>query len=121
MQRRARPSKPTWVAWLLSVVLLAALFAAYLVVTHRAVGTDVPVGNADLSQRDTIYFSIHLATLGIGCVVGFCLGKWLNGLGAAFALLFLVILVSSLTATQVATYKLACGGGQNNIVRHWTC
>ena len=121
MQRRARPSKPTWVAWLLSVVLLAALFAAYLVVTHRAVGTDVPVGNTELSQRDTIYFSIHLATLGIGGVVGFSLGKWLNGLGAAFALLFFVILVSSLTATQVVTYKLACGGGQNNIVRHWTC
>ena len=121
MQRRARPTKPTWVAWLLAVALLLTLFAAYLVVTHKAVGTDVPIGNAALSRRDTIYFSIHLATLVIGCVLGFGLGKWLNGFGAAFALLFLVVLVSSLTATQVVTYKLACGGGQNNIVRHWIC
>ncbi len=121
MQRRARPTKPAWVAWLLSVVLLLTLFAAYLAVTHKVVGTDVPNGNAALSRRDTIYFSIHLATLVLGCVLGFSLGKWLNGFGAAFALLFLVVLVSSLTATQVLTYKLACDGGHNNIVRHWTC
>lgn len=121
MQRRARPSKPTWVAWLLSLVLLLSLFAAYVAVTHTAVGTDVPVGNADLSQRDTIYFSIHLAAVIIGFVLGFSLGKWVNGQGAAFALLFLVILVSSLAATQVVTYKLACGAGRNDIVRHWTC
>jgi len=121
MQRRARPTKPTWAAWLISVVVLPTLFAAYLVVTHKVVGTDVPIGNAALNQRDTIYFSIHLATLVVGCVLGFSLGKWLNGFGAAFALLFLVVLVSSLTATQVVTYKLACSGGQNNIVRHWTC
>jgi len=37
------------------------------------------------------------------------------------ALLFFVVLVSSLTATQVVTYKLACSGGENDIVRHWTC
>ena len=121
MQRRTRPSKPTWVAWLLSVVLLIATFAGYVFVTHAAVGSDVPVGNAALGERDAIYFSIHLATIVIGCFCGFILGKWLNGMGAAFALLFVVVLVSSLTGTQVVTYKLACGGGPNNIVRHWTC
>lgn len=121
MQLRARPSKPTWLAWLLSVVLLLLIFGAFIAVTHSAVGADVPVGNAAMSRRDTIYFSIHLATIVVGCLVGFLLGKWLNGLGAAFAVLFLVVLVSSLTATQVVTYKLACGGGENDIVRHWTC
>lgn len=121
MQRRARPSKPTWVAWLLSLVLLLSLFAAYVAATHAAVGTDVPVGNADLSQRDTIYFSIHLAAVIVGSVLGFSLGKWVNGQGAALALLFLVILVSSLAATQVVTYRLACSTGKNDIVRHWTC
>ncbi|MEP7216245.1 MAG: hypothetical protein ABI782_08330 [Anaerolineaceae bacterium] len=121
MQRRARPSKPAWAAWLLSVVVLLALFAAYVLVTHRTVGAEVPLGNAELNQRDTIYFSIHLATVVVGSVLGFALGKWLNGLGAAFALLFLVVLVSSLAVTQVVTYRLACDGGQNNIVRHWTC
>lgn len=121
MQRRARPSRPTWLAWLLSVALLVLLFAAYVVITHAAVGTRVPVGQAAMSRRDSIYFSIHLATILIACLFGFALGKWLNGLGVAFALLFVVVMVSSLAATQVVSYKLACGGGQNNIVRHWTC
>lgn len=121
MQRRARPSKPTWVAWLFSALLLLGLFAAYVFIVHRVVGTDVPVGQDAMSERDTIYFSIHLGVIVIGCLLGFILGKWLNGLGAALGLLFFVVLVSSLTATQVVTYKLACSGGENDIVRHWTC
>ncbi len=121
MQRRVRPSKPTWVVWLLSIVLLLLVFGVFIAVIHRVVGDDVPVGGAAMSRRDTVYFSIHLATILVGCLLGFVLGKWLNGLGAAFALLFLVVLVASLTATQVVTYKLACGGGENDIVRHWTC
>lgn len=121
MQRRARPAKPTWVAWLLSVVLLLCLFAGYIFATHAAVGADIPVSSAAMSRRDTVYFSIHLGSIVVGSVSGFALGKWVNGLGAAFALLFLVVLVTSLAATQVVTYKLACDGGQNNIVRHWTC
>ena len=121
MQPRARPSKPKWVAWLVASVSLLLIFAGYVAVTHAAVGREVPVGQAAMGRRDALYFSIHLATILLSSVIGFVLGKWLNGQGAAFALLFFVVMVSSLTTTQVVSYKLACGGGRNEIVRHWTC
>lgn len=120
MQRRARPPKPTLVAWLLSCLLIGTTLAAYVIAAHILVGSDVPSSAAQADQRDTTYFAIHAAGLLFSLIAGFTLGKFLNGLGVAFGLLFFVVVGTAMSAGQVAAYQAACNG-QNGIIRHWTC
>lgn len=120
MNRRTRPPKPSWVAWSASVLLLAIIIASYVALAHLLTGSDVPSGDVETGRRDAVYFAIHGGTLLTALVAGFTLGKWLNGLGVAFALLFLVVVGATLSVGQIAAYQAACAG-QNDIIRHWTC
>lgn len=120
MQRRARQPKPTWAAWLVSVAALCLLLAAYVAAANILVGADVPATDEAASRRDTVYFTIHLAGLLLALAAGFAVGKWINGLGVAFGLLFFVVVASSMSMGQVVAYQAACHG-QNDVIRHWTC
>jgi hypothetical protein len=53
-------------------------------------------------------------------VLGFVAGKWFNGLGIAFATLFVLVLGICMVTVQMASYELACHG-HNDLVRHWQC
>lgn len=120
MARRRRNPRPAWLQVTLAVAGLL-LFAAGYVVAMRLVLDTSPVATArDANDRDFLYLLIHGGLL-VGCAcVGFALGKWLSGMGVAFALLFVVVLSVSMVGTQMGSYELACQG-HNDVIRHWTC
>ncbi|MBA4179104.1 MAG: hypothetical protein C0506_00805 [Anaerolinea sp.] len=101
-------------------MLLAAIIAAYITAARLLVGSEAPTSPLEADHRDTIYFSIHGGVLLFALVAGFILGKWLNGLGVAFGLLFFVVIATAMAVAQIAAYQAACMG-QNDIIRHWTC
>ena len=107
-------------AWLFSCLLIGLIVTGYAVSAHILVGSDVPSSAAQADQRDTTYFAIHAAGLLFSLIAGFTLGKFLNGLGVAFGLLFFVVVGTAMSAGQIAAYQAACNG-QNGIIRHWTC
>jgi cytochrome bd-type quinol oxidase subunit 2 len=107
-------------AWLFSCLLIGLIVSAYVISAHVLVGSDVPSSASQADQRDTTYFAIHAGGLLFALVAGFTLGKFLNGLGVAFGLLFFVVVATVMSAGQIAAYQAACNG-QNDIIRHWTC
>ena len=72
------------------------------------------------STRDTLYAAIHLGVLAFAAVAGFALGKWLNGLGLAYATLFVVVLATAMVFGLFGSQALACRG-HNDVLRHWSC
>lgn len=72
------------------------------------------------THRDTVYVGIHLGLLAAATIGGFVVGKWLNGLGLAYAALFAAVLASTMVLAQLSSHALACSG-HNDILRHWVC
>lgn len=97
------------------------LFVAglYLVALHVSIGP-LPETPGDMEARDNLYFAIHGFFLFVAAAGGFSLGKWINGLGLAFAVLLLALTSTLMVAVQVGSYELACRG-HNDLVRHWQC
>jgi hypothetical protein len=121
MAQPRRPAKPLAIQILVIALGLLLLVGLYLLAMRLTVDlsmkTDTP---AQLDRRDEIYGLIHLGILLLGLVSGFGAGKWLNGLGVAYAGLFAVVLVTAMVATQLGSEELACHG-HNDLVRHWRC
>jgi len=103
----------------LTLALFLFLFGLYLLSLHETVASPGETAS-DLNARDRLYFGIHGFFLVIAATTGFSLGKWINGLGVAFAVLLLASTAAAMVGTQVATYELACSG-HNDLVRHWQC
>ena len=80
---------------------------------RQYLGTVVP-------QTDNVYAALHIGLLAVAAVIGFVLGKWLNGLGLAYATLFVLVLSVIMVGAQLTTYELACRG-HNDLIRHWQC
>lgn len=99
---------------------LLFFMAVYLALMRFLVGVSQLDDNTTADRRDLIYFEVHTGLLISAALIGFGLGKWLNGLGVAYATLFVVALASAMALTQVGSFALACEG-HNDIVRHWTC
>lgn len=106
---------------LLAIVLLALLVVGYVAAMRATLGVSEVHSDRDAAERDTVYLVLHGGLLAIGAVAGFAAGKWINGLGVAFAVLFVVVLAVAMVAIQVASFELACAGGQNGLIRHWHC
>ena len=102
--------------------LLGLLFVVgvYLLVMHLTVHANEAGGSRTASERDATYALMHLGILLVALVFGFALGKWLNGLGVAYATLFFLVVASSMVFIQLGAHDLACRG-HNDIVSHWTC
>ena len=100
----------------LLVVAGSYLLAMYLSVDRLAADSDTSV-----EERDLIYLWMHLGFVTGAAVVGFAVGKVLNGLGFAFAVLFLATLLGLMALGHVGSHALACEGGTNDVFRHWTC
>ena len=101
---------------LLQVSLAAAgllLFAALYVLLMRIAlpGSQLETVRA-ADDRDLAYLAIHLGLLAGGAIAGFFLGKWLSGLGLAFALLFVVVLSVSMVAAQIGNLRTRLPGPQ---------
>lgn len=121
MERDREPSGKHAAFQATVAVAVCVLFLAAYVAAMRALLdlSDVADG-ADIDRRDTVYAYVHLGLVLIAAVVGFVVGKWLNGLGLAYALFFVIMLLIGMVATQGVTYELACHG-HNGLIRHWQC
>ncbi len=115
---RGRPKSNGLIVFL-TLVLLVMLVAAYVGVMNLLL--EVSEGeNVDTARRDLAYSYVHLVLLVGAAVIGFLAGRWFNGLGIAFATLFVVVQVVGMLTVQLSTYEQACHG-HNDIVRHWQC
>lgn len=104
----------------LALLGLLFLLGGYVLSMHLLVHS-TEVGPAfTASDRDATYAAVHGAFLLGTIVFGFLLGKWLNGLGLAYATLFFFVVACSMVFVQLGTHTLACHG-HNDITVHWTC
>lgn len=99
---------------------LLVLFAAYFAIMRAVVGVSDIESKADANYRDTVYLIVHLGLLSVAAVLGFVAGKWLSGLGVAYAMLFVIVLALGMVFAQAGSYELACRG-RNDVIRHWSC
>jgi hypothetical protein len=120
MQQVPRPPRPAILQVSLVVAGLLLFAAIYILVMHSILDVSRVVSKHDADFRDKIYLVVHIGLLAAAVLAGFALGKWLNGLGVAFALLFFIALATTMVGAQAGSYELACHG-HNDVVRHWTC
>lgn len=106
--------------FLVSLVGLALLAAGYIAAMRATVRYSQLDDAHTASERDEVYFALHMGLIVAAAVLGFLLGKWLNGLGFAYAVLFTSVLAVGMVGVQVGSYELACEG-HNDLIRHWTC
>jgi len=100
-----------------ALLLLGTLYVGLMRATVRLSQLDA---EHSASNRDGMYFYLHTGVLLLGALSGFGLGKWLNGLGIAYAVLFVVALAVVMVMAHLGSYTLACQG-HNDLIRHWTC
>jgi hypothetical protein len=103
----------------MTIALFVFVASLYLVSLRVSIGP-LPQTPADLEARDNLYFAIHGFFLVVAVAGGFSLGKWINGLGFAFAVLLLALTSAFMVTVQIGSYELACRG-HNELVRHWQC
>lgn len=115
-----RPGRPTPIIVFVALLLLLALIAAYVATMNAVVDVSRVNSDNDADRRDAAYAYLHIVFLVGAAVIGFLAGKWLNGLGIAFATLFVIVLVIAMLGIQLSSYELACRG-HNDLVRHWQC
>lgn len=120
MQRRRRPPKSPALQALVAFGGLLVLFAAYFAIMRAIVSVSEVESKADANYRDAVYLVVHLGLLTAAAILGFTVGKWLNGLGVAYAMLFVIVLALGMVFSQAGSYELACRG-RNDVIRHWTC
>lgn len=120
MARRRRRVKPHGAQVGVALVSLAFFAAAYLSLMRATLDYSRLESGRTASDRDEVYFVLHTGLLAGALVAGFIVGKWLNGLGAAYATLFGVFLVAFMVLAQIGSYELACEG-HNDLIRHWVC
>jgi len=120
MSPGARRSKPRIVQVMVATSAMLLLGALYLGLMHATVRFSQLDAEHSASDRDNVYLYLHTAVLLLGAFSGFGLGKWLNGLGIAYAVLFVVVLAIAMVLAHLGSYTLACQG-HNDLIRHWTC
>ena len=120
MQQFERRSKPHSVQFLVSVLLLIVFAAVYVAAMNALLEVSRIESTAEAADRDNVYAALHVGLLALAAVIGFVLGKWLNGLGLAYATLFVLVLSVIMVGAQLTTYELACRG-HNDLIRHWQC
>lgn len=116
--RRSRSPALHAVCVAVGLLVLAALYLAAMRLTINV--SDIH-SKADADYRDAVYLALHGGLLFVSLISGFVLGRWLNGLGFAHALLFAVVISLVMIGTQLGSYQLACHAGHNGLVRQWTC
>jgi hypothetical protein len=104
-----------------AVAGLLVFTAIYVAIMRLSINVSVVKGKAGADYRDGVYLAIHGGLLLAAAIGGFGLGKWLSGLGLAYAVLFLLVLSLVMVGAQLGSYELACAGGHNDLIRRWTC
>ena len=121
MMRRSRQPKPVIIQVLVLGTALLFLLGLYVLAMRLSLDTSRLKQGDRGDRRDEIYLGIHLGLALFAGVVGAALGKWLNGLGFAVMVLFVVVLLVAMLFALMASQSLACSGGHNDLIRHWKC
>ena len=118
--RGPRPGKPGWLQFLSAAGGILLLTALYVVLMWATVDATTVGDGTTASDRDNIHIALHLSLLVAAAGFGFALGKWLNGQGVAYGVLFVSALAALMLMLQLGSYELACEG-HNDLIRHWEC
>jgi hypothetical protein len=116
-----RDVRHTWIPITTASLALVGLAVVYLVLLRLALDSSLPNRGYTQDERDALYLIIHGGILVAAPLLGFLVGKFFHNLGFAFGLLFLAVIVVVMVATLIGSRELACRGGHNDLVRHWTC
>lgn len=121
MARARRKPKPGWLQFLVAFFVTLAFLGVYVAVMRAFMDRAQVDVDTTADERDLVLLYVHLGVLAFTAIAGFAAGKWLNGLGVAYATLFLAVLAVSMVLMQVGSYRLACERGEDGIIRHWSC
>ena len=105
---------------LIAVGLLLLLVIGYGVALRLTLDVSRVGPGHTANYRDSVYLVLHVSFLAAAAALGFVAGKWLGGMGFAYAALFIVAVAVCMMGTQLGTQALACHG-HNDLLRHWTC
>lgn len=120
MVRRRRPARAFGVQLVVALAWLVVLAASYLALMRATLDYSRLETGRTASDRDEIYLVMHMGLLATALVLGFIVGKWLNGMGTAYATLFATFLAVFMVVAQLGSYELACAG-HNGLIRYWVC
>ena len=120
MQTRKAP-RPAPLQVSLALGGLLVFTGVYLAAMRLSLDVSVIRSKSDADFRDAVYLGLHGGVLLFATMGGFALGRWLNGLGLAYGVLFLVVLSLVMVGAQVGSYEMACSAGHNDLIRRWTC
>jgi hypothetical protein len=109
---------PAWAATLAILGLVVFLVGAYIGAMQLLIEVSAP--GEDPDRRDLIYLYIHLGFLAMGAILGFLVGKWLNGQGVACAVLVVTTVAVSMVFALLASRAVTCND-DIEFLRHWTC
>ena len=118
MRVKHQSRMPGWAAVLAVVGLVVFLDGAYLGVMQLLIDVSDPTEDPD--TRDLVYLYVHLGFLLVAGILGFLLGKWVNGLGFACAVLVATVLAVSMVFALLTSRAVTCNGDAE-FLRHWTC
>lgn len=104
----------------LTLLICAVVAALYIAAMRALIDVSLLEQEADIERRDEAYLIVHGALLLFAAIAGFLLGKWFNGLGLAYSLLFVILTALVMLTVLIGSYELACQG-HNGLVRHWEC
>lgn len=99
---------------------LLLLTAGYLGAMRATIDLSRTDASRSIESRDLVYLVLHTGLALASVVLGFVAGKFLSGLGLAYAALFVAFTLVLMAAVQMGSFALACEG-HNDLVRHWTC
>ncbi len=109
---------PAWAAVLAIAGLVVFLDGAYIGVMQLLIDVSDPTEDPD--RRDLVYLYVHIGFLAVGAILGFLLGKWVNGLGFACAVLVVSVLAASMVFALLTSRAVTCNNDVE-FLRHWTC
>ncbi len=120
MKSYERQSRSRGLQFGITVLVCLLIAAGYVAAMRAVVEVSVLTTDADIERRDEAFLAIHLGIILIAGIAGFLLGKWFNGLGLAYGLLFMLITSVLMMLVLLGSFELACHG-HNGLVRHWQC
>lgn len=109
---------PSWAVALAIAGLIVFLGGAYVGVMQLLIDVSEPTEDAD--RRDLVYLYVHVGFLLTATILGFLLGKWLNGLGFASAVFVVTALAVSMVLALLTSRAVTCNSDVE-FLRHWTC
>ncbi|MEX0781833.1 MAG: hypothetical protein WD557_04220 [Dehalococcoidia bacterium] len=118
MRVQSRQRMPSWAVVLAVLGLLVFLDGAYIGVMQLLIDVSDPTEDPD--TRDLVYLYVHVGFLLVGAILGFLLGKWVNGLGFACAVLVVTVLATSMVFALLTSRAVTCNSDAE-FLRHWTC